>query len=284
MIVIADSGSTKTEWCFIDNGIVRERVVSNGINPYFETIDDIIAEVKSVFARFYFGGIISNVFFYGAGCTPDKSDIVRYCISKVVGEEVMIEVNSDLLGAARALFTKERGIACILGTGSNSCYYNGEYIEENISPLGFILGDEGSGAVIGKLFIGALLKNQFGEDYKTKFLLECNLSPEEIIDRVYRKPFPNRFLASLSPFIPKYTSDERIYTLILNCFKEFFKRNVMQYDYLNLNIAFIGSIAFYYKDILIEAAKELGISINKIEISPIKGLVEYHSTPLPKNN
>jgi N-acetylglucosamine kinase-like BadF-type ATPase len=276
MIVIADSGSTKTEWCFVENGTIRERVVSNGINPYFETIDDIIAEVKSVFARFYFGGIISNIYFYGAGCTPDKSDIVKYCISKVVGDDVLIEVNSDLLGAARALFGKERGIASILGTGSNSCYYNGEYIKENISPLGFILGDEGSGAVIGKLFIGALLKNQFGEDFKHKFLIEYNLTPEEIIDRVYRKPFPNRFLASLSPIIAKYVSDERIYSLILNCFKEFFKRNVMQYDYMNLNVSFIGSVAFHYKDILTEAAKEFGITISKIEISPINGLVEYH--------
>ena len=276
MIVIADSGSTKTEWCFVENGIIRERVVSNGINPYFETIDDIIAEVKSVFARFYFEGIISNIYFYGAGCTSDKSDIVKYCISKVAGENVLVEVYSDLLGAARALFGRNKGIASILGTGSNSCYYNGEYIKKNISPLGYILGDEGSGAVIGKLFIGALLKNQFGENFKHQFLSECKLSPEEIIDRVYRKPFPNRFLASLSPFISKYTSDERIYSLILNCFKDFFKRNVMQYDYLNLNVAFIGSVAFHYKDILTEAAKEFGITISKIETSPINGLVEYH--------
>lgn len=276
MIVIADSGSTKTEWCFVENGTIRERVVSNGINPYFETIDDIIAEVKSVFARFYFGGIISNIYFYGAGCTPDKSDIVKYCISKVVGDDVLIEVNSDLLGAARALFGKERGIASILGTGSNSCYYNGEYIKENISPLGFILGDEGSGAVIGKLFIGALLKNQFGEDLKLKFLSECNLTTEEIIDRVYRKPFPNRFLASLSPIIAKHLNNQEIHSLVVNCFKEFFKRNVMQYDYMNLNVSFIGSVAFHYKDILTEAAKEFGITISKIEISPINGLVEYH--------
>ncbi len=281
MIVIADSGSTKADWCFVENGTVRERVVSNGINPYFETIDDIIAEVKSVFARFYFGEIISNIYFYGAGCTPDKSDIVKYCISKVVGDNVLVEVNSDLLGAARALFGRERGIASILGTGSNSCYYNGEYIEKNISPLGFILGDEGSGAVIGKLFIGALLKNQFGENFKYQFLSECSLSAEEIIDRVYRKPFPNRFLASLSPIIAKYVSDERIYSLILNCFKEFFKRNVMQYDYMNLNVSFIGSVAFHYKDILTEAAKEFGIRINKIDVSPINGLVEYHKTPSP---
>lgn len=281
MIVIADSGSTKTDWCFVENGTVRERVVSNGINPYFETIDDIIAEVKSVFARFYFREIISNIYFYGAGCSPDKSDIVKYCISKVVGDNVLVEVNSDLLGAARALFGRERGIASILGTGSNSCYYNGEYIEKNISPLGFILGDEGSGAVIGKLFIGALLKNQFGENFKYQFLSECSLSAEEIIDRVYRKPFPNRFLASLSPIIAKYVSDERIYSLILNCFKEFFKRNVMQYDYMNLNVSFIGSVAFHYKDILTEAAKEFGIRINKIDVSPINGLMEYHKTPSP---
>lgn len=276
MIVIADSGSTKTEWCFIENDIISERITSKGINPYFENEEDITLEIKSVFSKFNFNNKISDIYFYGAGCTPEKRDIVKNAIYIVVGDNIHIEVESDLLGAARALFGRDRGIASILGTGSNTCYYNGEYIEKNISPLGFILGDEGSGAVIGKLFIGALLKNQFGEDFKHKFLIECNLSPEEIIDRVYRKPFPNRFLASLSPIIAKYVSDERIYSLILNCFKEFFKRNVMQYDYMNLNVSFIGSVAFHYKDILTEAAKEFGITISNIEISPINGLVEYH--------
>lgn len=276
MIVIADSGSTKTEWCFIEDGIIIKSIKSKGINPYFEGKEDIIAEIKSVFLEIGFTNKISAVYFYGAGCTPEKSDIVKHSISKVVEENVLIEVNSDLLGAARALFGRNKGIACILGTGSNSCYYDGEVIEKNISPLGFILGDEGSGAVIGKLFIGALLKNQFGEDFKTMFLSECELSTEEIIDRVYRKPFPNRFLASLSPIIARYLNNQEVHSLILNCFKDFFKRNVMQYDFRNYKIAFIGSVAFHYKDILTEAAKEFGIRINKIEISPIKSLIEFH--------
>ena len=276
MIVIADSGSTKTEWCFIEKEIILERITSKGINPYFENEEDITLEVKYVFSKFNFNNKISDIYFYGAGCTPEKRDIVKNAISIVVGDNIHIEVESDLLGAARALFGRDRGIASILGTGSNSCYYNGEYIEKNISPLGFILGDEGSGAVISKLFIGALLKNQFGENFKHQFLSECNLSTEEIIDRIYRKPFPNRFLASLSPIIVKYVYDERIYSLILNCFKDFFKRNIMQYDYKNLKVAFIGSVAFHYKDILTEAAKEFDISIDKIIISPIKGLAEFH--------
>lgn len=277
MIVIADSGSTKTEWCFIEDGIIIKSIKSKGINPYFEGKEDIIAEIKSVFLEIGFTNKISAVYFYGAGCTPEKSDIIKHSISKVVEENVLIEVNSDLLGAARALFGRNKGIACILGTGSNSCYYDGEVIEKNISPLGFILGDEGSGAVIGKLFIGALLKNQFGEELKRDFLSECELSTEEIIDRVYRKPFPNRFLASLSPTISKHLSNECVHSLVLNCFKEFFKRNVMQYDYKGSKVAFIGSVAFYYKNVLIEAAKEFGIAIDKIIASPIEGLVEFHN-------
>ncbi|MBO5720014.1 MAG: ATPase [Bacteroidales bacterium] len=276
MIVIADSGSTKTDWVFVENGNISERIISKGINPFFETREEIINEIKLVFEKVDFINKISAIYFYGAGCTAEKSEVVKYAITKVVGDNVLIEVNSDLLGAARALFGREKGIASILGTGSNSCYYNGKFIEKNISPLGFILGDEGSGAVIGKLFIGALLKNRFGENLKLKFLSECNLTTEEIIDRVYRKPFPNRFLASLSPIIAKHLNNQEIHSLVVNCFKDFFKRNVMQYDYINNKVAFIGSIAFHYKDILTEAAKEFGITISKIEISPINGLVEYH--------
>lgn len=278
MIVIADSGSTKTEWCLVDNDIIINRITSKGINPYFESKEEISTEIKSVLSKIEISNNLSALYFYGAGCTHEKKDIVKDSISDIVGSNTFIEVNSDLLGAARALFGRERGIACILGTGSNSCSYNGEFIEKNISPLGFILGDEGSGAVIGRLFIGALLKNQFGEELKLKFLSENNLTQEEIIDRVYRKPFPNRFLASLSPFILRNISNEKVYSLILNCFKDFFTRNIMQYDYLNNNVAFIGSVAYYYKNILSEVAQTLNITISKIEVSPIDGLVKFHSS------
>ncbi len=277
MIVIADSGSTKTEWCFVEDGIIIKCINSKGINPYFESKEKITQEIKLVFSEFDIANKISAIYFYGAGCTPEKKEVVKCCLLEVVGDNILIEVNSDLLGAARALFGKENGIACILGTGSNSCYYNGETIDKNISPLGFILGDEGSGAVIGRLFVGSLLKNQLGEEFKIKFLSECNLSHEEIIDRVYRQPFPNRFLASFSHFIYKHIDNPSVYNIVFESFREFFIRNAMQYDYQTNNIAFIGSIAYYYKDILSEVAQSLNISITKIESSPINGLVKFHS-------
>lgn len=277
MIVVADSGSTKTEWCLVDNDIIINSITSKGINPYFERKEEITTEIKSVLSKIGISNNLSAIYFYGAGCTPEKKDTVKDAISDVIGDNILIEVNSDLLGAARALFGKEQGIACILGTGSNSCYYNGEVIEKNISPLGFILGDEGSGAVIGKLFIGSLLKNQFGEELKLKFLSENDMTQEEIIDKVYRKPFPNRFLASLSPFIRKNIDNHDIYKIVFDSFREFFIRNAMQYDYQKNNVAFIGSVAYHYKNILSEVAQTLNITISKIESSPIDGLVKFHS-------
>lgn len=277
MIVIADSGSTKTEWCFVEDGIIIKCIKSKGINPYFESKEEITEKIKQVLSELDSVDKISAIYFYGAGCTPEKREVVKCSISEIVDSNTLIEVNSDLLGAARALFGREKGIACILGTGSNSCYYNGDIIERNISPLGFILGDEGSGAVIGRLFIGGLLKNQFGEELKEQFLYESSLTQGEIIDRVYRKAFPNRFLASLSPHIYKHIDNPSIYNIVFDSFKEFFIRNVMQYDYQTNNIAFIGSIAYYYKNILNEVAQSLNISITKIESSPINGLVKFHS-------
>jgi N-acetylglucosamine kinase-like BadF-type ATPase len=191
-----------------------------------------------------------------------------------------IEVNSDMLGTARALCGREAGIACILGTGSNSCYYDGKNIVANVSPLGFILGDEGSGAVLGKLFIGSLLKNQLTEGLKETFLDEYKLTPAEIIDRVYRKPFPNRFLATFSPFIAKHIEDNSIQLLVKNAFSDFFRRNVMQYDYRTCKVHFCGSIAHFYRDSLIEAANELQLNIGTIAQTPMDGLVAYHSITL----
>ena len=181
-----------------------------------------------------------------------------------------------MLAAARGLCGHEAGIACIMGTGSNSCYYDGEKIIENVSPLGFILGDEGSGAVLGKLLVGNILKNQFTPELKEKFLSQFNLTPGEIIDRVYRKPFPNRFLASLSPFIAQNLQEPCVRQMVLGSFKDFFKRNVMQYDYSHNKVHFIGSVAHYYRDVLEEAANEMGIQMGTILQSPMKGLIAYH--------
>ena len=165
-----------------------------------------------------------------------------------------------------------------MGTGSNSCYYDGESIVANVSPLGFILGDEGSGACLGKLMVGDLLKNQMTPELKEKFLAQFNLTPADIIDRVYRKPFPNRFLASLSPFLAQNINEPCVHELVLNSFKAFFKRNIMQYEnYQNLKVNLIGSVAFYYKEVLAEAAEAMGIQWGTIIQSPMEGLIKYHA-------
>lgn len=278
MIVIADSGSTKTEWCFVDGGKVRERLFSKGINPFFERDVDITQEVRGVFANCSAErDSISNIFFYGAGCTPKMCDVVKGAICNAFDRDVLVEVQSDLVGAARSLFKRDSGIACILGTGSNSALYDGNEIVDNVSPLGFILGDEGSGATLGRLFVGNLLKNQFDEEIKARFFEETNLSKEEIIERVYRQPFPNRFLASLSPFILKSIGNDKIRLLVANSFKEFFIKNIMQYPYREYKIGFVGSVAYNYSDVLVECANSLGIEIFNIVASPMNGLIDFHS-------
>ena len=181
-----------------------------------------------------------------------------------------------MLAAARSVCGHEAGIACILGTGSNSCFYNGKEIEANVSPLGFILGDEGSGAVLGKLFIGDLLKNQLPAGLKEKFLERYQLTPADIIDRVYRKPFPNRFLATLSPFISEHITIPEVRQLVKQSFKAFLVRNVMQYDYQHYAVGFNGSVAWYYRDILEEALSETGLKMGIIIKAPMEGLLKYH--------
>ncbi len=277
MILIADSGSTKTDWCVVEKGELIQQIFTKGTNPFFQTEEEIGNEIGNVLLPQLKTPELDAVYFYGAGCAfPDKIDMVRRAIClhlKVKGE---VEVSTDMLAAARGLCGHETGIACIMGTGSNSCYYDGEKIIENVSPLGFILGDEGSGAVLGKLLVGNILKNQFTPELKEKFLSQFNLTPGEIIDRVYRKPFPNRFLASLSPFIAQNLQEPCVRQMVLGSFKDFFKRNVMQYDYSHNKVHFIGSVAHYYRDVLEEAANEMGIQMGTILQSPMKGLIAYH--------
>ena len=278
MILIADSGSTKTDWCVVEKGKLIQQVSTKGTNPFFQSEEEISNEIATALLPQLTTHAFDAVYFYGAGCGfPDKIAMVHRAIIQhlqVSGDEV--EVNTDMLAAARGLCGHEAGIACILGTGSNSCFYNGEEIISNISPLGFILGDEGSGAVLGKLLVGDVLKNQLPSTIKEAFLKQFDLTVPEIIDRVYRQPFPNRFLASLSPFLAQHLDEPAIRTLVLNSFIAFLRRNVMQYDYKQYPAHFIGSVAHCYKDILQEAAQQTGIQVGKILQSPMEGLIQYH--------
>ena len=279
MILIADSGSTKTDWCVVEKGELVQQIFTKGTNPFFQSEEEISNEIATALLPELKTNEFEAVYFYGAGCGfPDKIAVVHRALTKHLNVAGNVEVATDMLAAARGLCGREAGIACIMGTGSNSCYYDGESIVANVSPLGFILGDEGSGACLGKLMVGDLLKNQMTPELKEKFLAQFNLTPADIIDRVYRKPFPNRFLASLSPFLAQNISEPCIHELVLNSFKAFFKRNIMQYEnYQNLKVNLIGSVAYYYKEVLAEAAEAMGIQLGTIIQSPMEGLIKYHA-------
>ena len=280
MMLIADSGSTKTDWCVILDNTPIKRIGTKGLNPFFQSEEEIQQELTHSLLPQLPEGTIDSVYFYGAGCTPEKAPTLRRPIADSLPVVGNIKAYSDMLAAARGLCGREAGITCILGTGSNSCFYDGKEIVNHISPLGFILGDEGSGAVLGKLLVGDILKNQLSPAIKEAFLKQFDLTVPEIIDRVYRQPFPNRFLASLSPFIAQHLEEPGIRQLVLGSFIAFLRRNVMQYDYTQYPAHFIGSVAHCYKEILQEAAQETGIRIGKILQSPMEGLIQYHSDPL----
>ena len=275
MILIADSGSTKTEWCVAEQGKQVQRIFTKGMNPYFQSEGEISGEVRSILIPELKTTTFDALYFYGAGCSLEKIPMMRRALGKYLDAKT-IEVNSDILAAAHGLSGRNPGIVCILGTGSNSCFYDGEKVVNNVPPLGFILGDEGSGGVLGKLLVGNILKNQLPAGLKEKFLQQFDLTPGMIIERVYRQPFPNRFLASLSPFLAQNIDIPEIRILVLNEFKSFLDRNVKQYDYQHHKIHFVGSVAYYYKEILEEALRECNMRLGNIWQAPMPGLILYH--------
>ena len=279
MILIADCGSTKIDWCIVNNGKVEKQVFTMGMNAIMLTEEEMRSRIADELMPEISGYSIEAVHFYGAGCiSPEVCANVARAISANIPGAKSVNVHTDLLAAARALCGHSEGIACILGTGSNSCYYDGSEIRDNVSPLGYILGDEGSGAVLGKLLVGDVLKNQLPKDLCDKFLAEYDLDRLTIIRRVYKEPQGNRFLASVTPFLLANIERPEIHSLVLNSFKAFFVCNIQQYPgYRSLSVNFIGSIAYYYRDVLAEAAEACGCRIGTIIKSPMQGLIQYHS-------
>ena len=279
MKLIADCGSTKIDWCLIENGKVVKQVFTMGMNAVMLTEEEMAQRIADeLMPELGTSDGIEEIYFYGAGCISDEVCAnVANAIRKSIPAKV-IEVHTDLLAAARALCGRQPGIACIMGTGSNSCYYDGEKICDNVSPLGFILGDEGSGAVLGKILLGDVLKKQLPEELCDKFLKQFDLDRLTIIRRVYKEPQGNRFLASVTPFLIQNITEPSIHALVLNSFKSFFVRNIQQYaGYDKLKVNFIGSIAYYYKEVLEEAAAACGCTVGTIIKSPMQGLIEFHA-------
>lgn len=273
MILIAESGSTKTDWVLLDSKGVNKHQQTLGINPYHQNTSSIIKIINSLNDF----GSVKQIFFYGAGCaTDDKKQIIADALLQIF-PEANCEINSDVLAAARSVCRRKKGIACIIGTGSNSCLYNGKGIEHNVPPLGYILGDEGSGAVMGKKLLADILKGLAPAPIKSAFYEKYNLEYADIINKVYKEEAPSRFLAQFTVFLSENINSPYISQLVKKSFTEFFERNIKQYDnHINLPIHFIGSIAFYFKNELEIVANETGLKLGRIEQSPLEGLIQYH--------
>lgn len=283
--LIVDSGSTKTSWCFAflpdtKSADGARTVTTEGLNPAVMSAEEVEEKIAKALNHCLQSLSISaadvdNVFFYGAGCIAGRTVVVSESIQSIL-VDARIYVADDLLGAARALCGHKAGIACILGTGSNSCLYDGENIVAHTPALGYVLGDEGSGAVLGRKFLNAVLKQTLPENIRKRFLQESGLDMAEVINRVYRSPAPNRFLASMSKYIHGYLDEKEVRDIVIDNFEDFIRNNILAYGDKFRTINVVGSIAYHYKEQLTEAASRNGFQIGKIIKSPIEGLIEYH--------
>jgi N-acetylglucosamine kinase-like BadF-type ATPase len=274
--LIAESSTTRTEWSLIEDGEVLEHAYTVGLNPFFMSRREISHSIRLELPPEFFKRRWSHVYFYGAGCSgPEKNKIIES--SLVAQFKTPVTVMSDLLGAARGLLVREPGLACILGTGSNSCLYDGKDIVKNVPALGFILGDEGSGAALGRVFLGDALKGLAPQELTEAFFDKYKVTRAEVLDAVLNNPAATRNLRAYSFFLSEHLDSPYVHDLIAGEFKRFFERNVAQYDYKSYPVNFVGSIAFYQKAVLQEAANALGITIGTVIKDPMEGLVKYHS-------
>ncbi len=274
MKLIADSGSTKTSWAVVDDKETK-MIGTAGINPAVQSEDTIMCTLHEMVSRLTDGP--REIYFYGAGCRGKASLLMEHCLRQAFPDAETIFVESDLLGAARALFGVEEGIACILGTGSNSCLYDGKVITANVPPLGYILGDEGSGAALGKMFFNALFKGDLPEELKNMYLEETHQTYDDVIRRVYREQNANRYLASASLFLANHLDVRPLVDIVEQNFEQFFVKNVRKYGRLDSPVAAVGSIAFAYSEIFNKVASRHGYQVTRVIKEPIDALVGYHS-------
>lgn len=280
MIAIADSGTTKTSWLFVDKNGNNYTYKTVGLNPYYQSSEDIYSNLKDgLKPNLEFSEKIDRIFLYGAGCeAPEKREEVAKGIRKAFPEST-VTVDHDLLAAARALFWDEAGIACIAGTGANSCYYDGKDIKKNVHSLGLFLGDEGSGGYLGKLLVSDYIREAMPERIRTKFEAKFEDRQNDILDHVYTKAFPSRYLASFVPFLVENKYDEYIHNMVIRSFDDQFVNCVLRYEKVKeIQVGFIGSVAFYLQDELKQVAKNHGVNITKIIRNPLEELAAYHQS------
>lgn len=276
MKLIADSGGSKIDWRLLNSDGTIGQTNTPGFNPYYQPIDDLINTLKASVVPLV-KEEVSEIFFYGAGVSSEKNQAVIKEAFLSFFPKAKVEIGWDLLAAARALCGHEPGIACIIGTGSNSCLYDGKEITGNIANLGWILADEASGANIGRKFVVDYLRDKFPATLAKQFHERFPLKREEFLERVYQKEKPSAFLASFMRFIFQHLKEPYCHKLVYDSFAEFYDNNVIPYpNSKNLKVHFTGSVSFYFSDILRQVANDKGITVKNILESPIAGLTLYH--------
>ncbi len=277
MIIVADSGSTKTDWRLYDKKHGVRKLQTIGLNPYFVNQEKVCQVLEKDLVPFTNPKDVSEIYFYGSGCThSERIREIEYPLTDLYSE-ARVFVESDLLGTARALCGKSEGLIGILGTGSNTCVYDGCTISKQINSLGYVLGDEGSGATLGKTLLKAYFENHFPYEIQRAFAEKYPLSLENALDMIYRKPHPNRFLASFAPFATEHKSDPFITELLTAHFDEFFTRMVIVYEeYRIYKLSLSGSIAFYFREFIEASAQKTHVEIGQIIIQPVDELMNFH--------
>jgi N-acetylglucosamine kinase-like BadF-type ATPase len=275
--LIADSGATKAEWCLLNNG-KKKILFTQGISPYFLNTDQIAELVTKELITKLKNVTVEQVFYYGTGCANiENAKSIKKALSRVF-TKAQVHVNTDLMGAARAVCGNEKGIACILGTGSNSCYYNGKSIVKNSPGLGYVLGDEGSGAYLGKKVVQYYLYNTFDEDLRSRFDAKFITSTSEILDNVYKKPLPNRYLASFTLFLAENRGHYMIENIIEDGLNDFFFQHLCKYaEVWKYPVNFVGSVAAGFKDVIAELCSSYEFELGTILKNPMEGLIKYHN-------
>ncbi|MBO9155139.1 N-acetylglucosamine kinase [Chitinophaga sp. GCM10012297] len=275
--LVADSGSTKAEWCLMD-GKQRSTYFTQGISPYFQTsvqMEELIrAELLPQMAA---DRLPDEIFYYGTGCAAEDSvKLVRKALH-AVWPKARADVQTDLMGAARALCGREPGIASILGTGSNSCYYDGNTIVKNNPGLGFILGDEGSGAFLGRKVLQYYLYQTFDDEMRFRFDQKFNVNRDQILDNVYRQPLPNRYLASFAPFLAENRGHYMIENILEDGINDFFFNHLYKYsESWTVPLHFAGSVAWHFRDILEELCQLYELQLGRVLRNPMDGLTLFH--------
>lgn len=282
MILITDSGSSKCTWCFVRKDEEYKRITTTGINPSTQTEEQVgrimDEELLPTLNDTFFNPEepVEQVFFYGAGCTESRKPFIKEILNRFF-PQARTEVESDMVGAARSLFQHRKGIACILGTGANSCLYDGHGIAAQTPAMGYILGDEGSGAYLGRMLLRAVFKKKLPQQITDEFLKEYDLTLAQVLERTYRTPMANRFLASLTPFLSQHRKEPALRELLHQAFCDFAFFNLKAYQEESRDVSFIGSIAHYFREELEESLQQEGFRLEQVIQDPMDGLRQYHT-------